>query len=480
MNHPNFVGRRKELIRLEGMLWAKTARLIVIKGRRRIGKSRLIAELIEGKPNYHFVGMAPDKNTTAQSQRDHFAFQLHQQTGLPELKTDDWRKLFALLHERTQTGKVILVFDEITWMGSKDSDFLGKLHYAWEEYFKKNNNLILILCGSVSAWIEKNIASSTGYFGRISLKMTLDELPINQCNTLIENTGFKGSAYEKLMLLSVMGGIPWYLEQTDPGLSAIENIKNLCFTKDALLVEEFNYIFNDLFNEKRRDTQKKIVSTLKNSHLEYDQIAETLGYSKSGALSDYLQELILSGFVSRDFSWSIKTGHPSPKISRYRLRDNYLRFYLKYIQPKLNQIEQAKYLDVDVSTLPGWDSMVGLQFENLILNNRRELYEILNINPVNIVHDDPFYQRATSKQQACQIDYLIQTKFKTLYVFEFKFSRNTIGASVITSVQEKLKRLKLPKGYACIPVLIHVNEVSSDVTDQDYFNHIVNICDWFE
>ena len=132
---------------------------------------------------------------------------------MPEVKTDSWSKLFALLYERVKRGRVIILFDEITWMGSKDPAFLSKLQHAWETLFKHNSKLILVLCGSVSAWIEKNILSSTGYFGRVSLKLTLEELSLPHCNKLLSQIGFQGSAYEKLILLSVIGGIPWYIEQ---------------------------------------------------------------------------------------------------------------------------------------------------------------------------------------------------------------------------------------------------------------------------
>ena len=88
--------------------------------------------------------------------------------------------------------RVILMLDEITWMGSKDSAFLGKLKIVWDLYFSKMPNLILILCGSVSSWIEKNIISSTAFFGRISHKIHLRELSLVECNQLLEKIGFQG------------------------------------------------------------------------------------------------------------------------------------------------------------------------------------------------------------------------------------------------------------------------------------------------
>ena len=201
-------------------------------------------------------------------------------------------------------------------------------------------------------------------------------------------------------------------------------------------------------------------------------------YPSSGALSDYLSDLIEAGFVSRDYTWSIKTGKVG-KHSKYRLKDNYLRFYLKYILPRLTQINANKYSNISLTALPGWSAITGLQFENLLLNNRQYIYQALNIDPVTIVQDNPYYQTKTTKQQGCQVDYLIQTKYKTLYVCEFKFSQNEIGASIIKEMQDKIGQLKPPYGYSCIPVLIHISGIHDSVFDAEYFGAIINVSDWF-
>ncbi len=475
MEHTKFIGRKSELAELESLVRRKTASLVVIKGRRRIGKSRLITEFCKGKKAVRFVGLAPNRKTTAQSQRDHFAHQIQQQTGLPEIRTDDWSKLFLLLYERVKKGNAVIVLDEITWMGSKDPDFLGKLHFAWETLYKTNPKLILIICGSVSAWIEKNILSSTGYFGRVTLKMTLDELPLNYCNQLLSRLGFEHSSYEKLLLLAVVGGVPWYLEQVDPHLSAIDNIKKLCFKKEGLLVEEFDRIFHDLFLEKRSDVYLKIVDFLSKGSADYRSISKGIDYPSSGALSEILGELILSGFIQRDFTWKIKTGMDS-QMSYYRLRDNYLRFYLKYIRSRLNQIDKNRLSDITLEILPGWNTVLGLQFENLVLNNRNLILNALNIDPNVVVNDNPFFQSKTTKQQGCQIDYLIQTKYNTLFVCEIKFGLSALSAKIVREVKEKISRMSIPKNYTCVPVLIHVNDISQSIIDQDYFVHSIDIC----
>lgn len=472
MNTVPFIGREVELQALKDLFSKKTASLVVIKGRRRIGKTRLIEEFTKDKSFFRFVGLAPTDGVTAQSQRDEFARLLNQQTGLPKIKTDDWAELFALLAEKVKSGRHVILLDEITWMADGDPTFLSKLKNAWEISYQKNPKLILILCGSISAWIEKNILSSTGYFGRISKKITLKELSLHHCNQLLKAIGFNRSVYEKFLFLSLTGGIPWYIELMNPSYSAADNIRSLCFDSDGILVDEHKYIFHDLFG-KRSDIYEKITHFLAGHIAEYGDIAEGIHYSSSGLLSDYLDELIESGYITRSFSWEFKTGKQK-QISLYRLSDNYLRFYYKYIKPKLNLIHKSQYRQVSFAPLPGWNSMMGFQFESLVLNNRGLITQALRLAPEDIIADDIYYQRKTKRVPGCQIDYLIQTKVNTLFVCEIKFSQNEINASIIQEVKDKIKKLLVPKNFVCIPVLIHVNGVSEEVTNSDYFFKIID------
>ncbi|MBA2367411.1 MAG: hypothetical protein H0V82_00120 [Candidatus Protochlamydia sp.] len=126
------------------------------------------------------------------------------------------------------------------------------------------------------------------------------------------------------MAFSVTGGVPWYLEQINSSLPVVENIRRLCFEPDWILVDEFKYIFNDLFG-KRLPICKKIIESLKGGSKEYEEIASSLNYQSGGALSEYLEDLIVSGFLEREHSWHIQSGKES-KLSKYRIKDNYLRY----------------------------------------------------------------------------------------------------------------------------------------------------------
>ena len=117
---------------------------------------------------------------------------------------------------------------------------------------------------------------------------------------------------------------------------------------------------------------------------------------------------------------------------------------------------------------------MGLQFENLVLKNRQIIHQNLHLRPQDIVASNPFFQKKTQRQRGCQIDYLIQTRFNTLFACEIKFSKSPIQSTIIQEIKEKMERLILPKEFSCFPVLIHVNGVQEEVTDSGFFTEIID------
>lgn len=470
-----FVGRERELNLLNDRKTKRSASFVVIRGRRRIGKSKLIAEFSKGiSKKYLFTGLPPNQKKTAQKQRDEFVRQMKKQ-GLPAMSGEDWGDIFWVLGKAGEREPILIVLDEITWMGSKDSEFLGKLKIAWDQYFEVNPQLILVVASSVSSWIDKNILKSTGFFGRVDLILTLKELSLKDCIKFWGRREKSVSSYEKLKILGVTGGVPKYLDAIDPKKTAEENIQELCFTDSGLLFNEFDNIFHDLFS-KRGSIYKKIVQLLTDKHsLNQEEICEGINRKRGRAISEYLNDLVTAGFLTDDHSWSLKTHRISP-LRKYRLSDNYLRFYLKFIEPKKREILQGKYEKESLFDHMKWESIMGLQFENLIVHNSNELLEILRIPRTDCILDGPYFQTKTKQKKGCQVDYLIQTK-GTLYVCEVKFSKNPIGKEIIEEVQKKIDALVIPRYVSYRPVLVHVGGVTDEVVYSDYFDKII---DWTE
>lgn len=469
----NFIGRKKELESLKGLLRKNSASLAVLRGRRRIGKSRLADEYSKSFPkSYLFSGIAPVEGVTAEMQRAEFLRQL-QEYKLPIYRSDDWGNLFFELAKVCQEGRILIVLDEITWMGSKDPTFLPKLQSVWERHLKKNPELILIISGSNSAWIKKNILSSTGFFGRVSLKILLKELSLSECNAFWDSWPGTISSFEKFKILSVTGGVPRYLEEFRSDLTAEKNIERLSYNSEGLLFTEFDQIFKDLFTTKE-SFYKKIVSKLVEKNLNSSSLAKELGRKRGGDLTEALDQLVESGFIARDYTWSIAQAKKL-SISRYRVRDNYLRFYLKYVLPYKAQIE-ADQMDHLPSS---WQSIMGLQFENLVVNNGAALRKCLEIKSDDVLFSNPYLQTKRTRRSGCQIDYLIQTRFNCLYIFEFRFSQRKINREVIDEMKRKIDALEIPHGFSVRPILIHVNGVDDAIIDSGFFARIIDFSELF-
>lgn len=464
-----FIGRDQELETLRRFKSKRTASLIVIRGRRRIGKSRLIEELAkEFSKSYIFSGLPPEYRVNEEIQRNEFVTQMQQQ-GIPYFGEDNWSDLFLNLARHCQQGEVLIALDEITWMGSEDPAFLGKLKNAWDIHFKKNPRLMLILSGSNSTWIEKNILSSTGFVGRISYRLKLEELPLKACRRFFPK---ELSIYEILKVLSVTGGIPRYLEEVQPELTAEKNIANLCFDGGGLLFNEFEQIFSSLFS-RRAPIYSQLLNAMKDGSQSVKNLADYLDRQSGGDLVEYLNDLIEAGFVQKYRQWHLKD--PSQgELYRYRISDNYSRFYLKFIAPRKNQIIEGR----NVSLPLGWQSIMGLQFESLVINHSIELHQLLKIPAEEIVCSGPFFQTQTKQREGCQIDYLIQTKFDTLYLCEIKFSKHELGSEVVSDVKEKIQKLMRPSGFSIRPVLIHVNGVTDELLAKEFFANIIDFSDF--
>ncbi len=468
-----FIGREEQLEQLKS-LWRKpVASLVTCRGRRRIGKSTLIEEFAR-RNRVRFIkleGIEPRPGVDNVTQLKAFAQQLAEQTGCEEDTLDNWFKAFARLAKvLNPREKTVLLLDEISWMGKYDVTFPGELKYAWDNRFSKNPKLIMVLCGSVSSWIDKKILKSKGFVGRPSLNMLVPELSLRESASFWMRGGCKASSTDMIDVLSVVGGVPKYLENIDPALSADENIKRLCFMPGTLLVDEFDEIFNDAL-DANLGLKKRILMSLGNGQKSPTEVAEALGLENNGHLSGYLEELETAGFVAKDTGLNPCTGKRS-NVVRYRIADNYTRFYLKCIEPNRELIGRGTFTFASLAQLPGWETLLGLQFESLVYSNLREIMRRIGLDHALVLSAAPYVQHPTTRQAGCQIDLLIQTK-RTQYVVEIK-RRESIGEWVVSEVEEKLAKFKTSRMVTVVPVLVYDGRLSKRVLADGYFGRTIS------
>lgn len=473
-----FIGRVTELEALQRLKSKKTASLVCVMGRRRIGKSTLIEEFGKGFESFFEIqGIAPNEKSTNQDQLDHFADRLSLKLGRRKEHFQNWTEAFHSLAQATREGEHLILLDEISWMGRKDALFSSRLKDAWDLQFKRNPKLILVLCGSVSSWIEANISKNANFEGRISMEINLGELTLSEIQQFWHRQNVRLSTREKMLLLSITGGVPKYLEEIVPNESVSQTIVRLCFEPTGMLFSEFDKIFHEIF-ERKGKTYEKIVRACIEKKLSPTELAHQLGTAPNSDLSGHIHALVLSGFLSRDFYF-----HPNGEISKLghlRLKDNYTRFYLKHIEPLRHKIQTGAKSIRSLSELKNFESTMGFQFENLILANRVRLHEILKISSIDVLSSAPYVQRKKAKTKgACQIDLLIHTQLDVFYLCEFK-CRKMIDKTVIKEVRKKMDVLSIPKRSALKPVLIYEGELHPRDEDQikEFFYRVIPFDDF--
>lgn len=469
-----FVGREKEREEFQQLFRKKTASLVVCEGRRRIGKSTLVRECARDADHFlSFEGLPPRPNLGRKAQLEAFAQRLSAQTKAPNLTLESWPQAFQLLASLVPTtGWTVLLLDEVSWMAQGEPDFAGYLKAAWDNHFSRLDHLVLVLCGSVSSWIEENILSQTGFVGRCSWQFRLPPLSLPACNQFWRRKSI--GAAEKLKILAVTGGVPRYLEEIDLAQTAEQNIQRLCFNAGGMLFREFDQIFHDIFS-RRAEAYRRVASALADGPKSISEIGDVLDQGRGGTLSQVADDLAAAGFVSRESAFDPVTGKALPRGVRYRLCDNYLRFYLRYVDPVREAVEKGLYRWTSLESLPGWDTMMGLQFENLVLSNLPAVFSKIGLTNIPILNAGPYFLRSTKSRKGCQVDLLIRTR-QSLYVLEIKFRRQ-IDKSIITEMRERVEALDVPRALSVRTGLIHQGDLHPDIQPSDYFDFLVSFED---
>ena len=239
----------------------------------------------------------------------------------------------------------------------------------------------------------------------------------------------------------------------------------------ASLREDFDEMFADVITRQPNFTAS-VLRSLDGAPRSVSEIATAVGMERGGRISDALKQLEECGLVARDAGVNPQNGK-SAREAIYRLNDNYSRFYLKYIEPFKSVIDRGAFSFGALDGLDGWDSVMGLQFENLVLANLGRLVGLLGLGSAQIVSAAP-YRRAASRDGArkgVQIDLLIQTR-RSICLVEIK-RRNEIGREIIDEMSDKVAALPRRKGVSVRTALVYEGHLAPIVEADGYFDAIV-------
>ena len=462
-----FVGRSIETKELTQLYRSEGAKLVVLYGRRRVGKSTLIEHFMLDKNHLRFEGLEHQRTL---SQISYFAQDLATQCADPILqrsKLASWLPLFDYLTQwlSKQTKKSIIFFDEFQWLAANKSSLVSLIKKYWDQHWSKQK-VMLILCGSVSSYMVKRVIMSQALYGRINFELCLQPMDLYESYQLLQG---KRSSDEILMYALILGGIPKYLQEIDPTKSFDQNINRLLFTRTGILMSEYSKIFYSQFKEHR--TYEAIVQYLQDEPHTLDEVGRKLKIASGGGLKFYLTNLERALFITSYMPYD--KGRAS-KLKKYKLTDEYLRFYFKYVAPHLRLIMENRNKNLFARLVKShWQPWLGFAFENFCLKNALHLAHIMGFSD-HVVQWGPYFKRGESN---FQVDLIYVRNDRVITLCEIKYYDHPVTTDVVAEVQRKCSLIHLPRGYTLEKVLIARFGADLALRQLGYFHQILEVAD---
>ena len=414
----NLIGREAEIKVLKEALASNSAELVALYGRRRVGKTHLIRTVYQKELILELTGI---NNAPFNEQIENFTLTIARTLKLPisRLTPVSWLQAFHVLMDvlepHLEGERKVLFLDELPWFDSHKSGFLSAFDHFWNTWASKQDNLVVVICGSAASWMIQNIVRNKGgLHNRITRRLRLMPFNLNETALFLESQNIDLTAYQIVQLYMVMGGIPHYLKNVKRGESVIQAIDRMCFTNDGFLSDEFIDLYAALFGSSEK--HELIVKTLaqKSSGMTRNEIVETCQIASGGTLTNLLDELLQSGFISEYSPFS-----KSSKENIYKLSDEFSLFYVKFMDNSKafgQGTWQSKTSD------NAWKIWCGLAFESLSLKHIPQIKKALGIASVYTEQSAWRYVAKDNTEQGAQIDLLIDRQDNCINLCEIKFS----------------------------------------------------------
>jgi len=430
------IARKKERQRLDKLLQSQSAEFLAIYGRRRVGKTFLIREHFKNEICFELTGLQQGK---LKEQLAYFYEELERRGKAPKKPPESWQEAFKQLRAHLEklrgTKKRVLFFDEIPWLDSHRSGFKKALDHFWNSYLSRDPRCILIISGSAASWIVKNVINDKGgLHNRITrAPIRLEPFKLGEIEAFLRSNRVSLTRYDMITLAMVMGGIPMYLNDVEPGQSASQAIKAICFDQRGRLRNEFPNLYASLFDNPERHLD--IVKELAKHPQGRTRTQISKAYTSGGRLSRTLFELEEASFITQHQPFGGKTSG-----SVYRLTDEYSLFYLKWIDGKGIAGENA-FFNTETSAWRAWS---GYALEALAFKHIEQILDALKIGGLQVTAHSWVHRKNTTWPQGAQIDLLLDRPDNTINLLEIKCSKSpfTITNAYAKNLRHKISTFK--------------------------------------
>ncbi len=326
----HFVDREEELRFLERYYNKEGSSLIIIYGRRRIGKTELIKQFIKNKKHVYYLCERTSIKKNVEKFKERIAEELNID-WIKNVKVEDFETLFKIVRDILEKEKVVIVFDEFPYLIELDRGILSVFQKIWDEILSKTKTM-LILCGSSIGMMENEVLGyKSPLYGRRTAQWKVKELDIKYIKEFFPNYSFE----EILYVYSVVGGIPFYLLKLDKDKGFFENIREHFLWQGGFFYEEAENLLRQEFREPKN--YMLILRAIADGKRKMGEIANETGLDKS-AVSRYLEILQNLNLVGYELP---VTASPKAKRRLYYIKDNYFNFWFRFIYPNKSRIEEG-------------------------------------------------------------------------------------------------------------------------------------------
>ena len=405
--------RSKETALLDKYMTSNRPEFIAIYGRRRVGKTFLVRKYFQDQFDFYVTGII---NGTFENELEAFNLAL-KRYGYQGPKIKTWMQAFATLGDLLKKKseylhrRCIVFIDELPCFETRNSGFIRALDHFWNSQAAWIDNMMLIVCGSATSWMIRNVINNRGgLHNRVTHEIHLKPFSLYQTEQFFAEQGLKWDRLSTLQIYMAIGGVPYYLGLVDTEYSAAENIDKLFFEESSEMRNEYDRLFMSLYRHPERYMDiVKLLSEHKQG-LTRKEIANKLRIPNNGHLGDMLDDLQYCDFV-RLYNNGMKVN-----AGIYQLIDFYTLFYHQFCRRRMSD----RHFWRNTIGTPTQNTWYGLAYERVCMSHINHIIYALRLD---YIHTDFYSWRSKESKPAAQIDIIIDRADGIVTICEVKYSK---------------------------------------------------------
>lgn len=327
-----FIDRELEMETLQREYVRKGSSLVILYGRRRVGKTTLISEFIKDKRALFFLASEESEAQNRADFKDKAADFLGSSL-LKEAEVKSWDVIFKAITDTSFDSKPIIVIDEFQYIGKSNPAFPSVFQRIWEETLKRKP-IMVILCGSLVSMMEsQTLAYSSPLYGRRTAQIRLKQIPFRHYHEFFPDK----SRRELIELYSITGGVPKYIELFSESGDVYSSIQARVLNRSGYLYDEPHFLLRQEVTEI--GSYFSVIKAVAAGNSKLSAISALLEI-KATSLTKYLRTLIDLDILERE----VPVTEDQPEKSKkglYKIKDNYIRFWFAFVYPNLSFIESG-------------------------------------------------------------------------------------------------------------------------------------------